>query len=287
VERLDSVDVFIECSATVGEGPVLAEDSTILYWVDIDEGRLYKADLRDRKQTVWDLGTMLGAVAPCRARPGLAVAVADGFGIFERGQLQMVDKALPSANMRMNDAKCDSRGRLWAGATETRFAMGEGALYRWCGDETSTLVRRGFTLPNGLGWSPDDCTMYLVDSMRHEVLRAPYRAEEGEVGEFEPWLDVEGGLPDGLAVDMDGCVWLAIWAGGEVRRYSPDGEQLAVVPMPVQKPSSCAFGGDGTLYITSARAGLSDEELARQHLAGSVFALATSCEGVPVQAFAA
>jgi sugar lactone lactonase YvrE len=128
--------------------------------------------------------------------------------------------------------------------------------------------------------------MFLADSFAKTILSASFSVDEGEVGEFQPFVEVEKAMPDGLTVDVDGFVWVALWGGAEVRRYSPAGELVEIIPMPVPQPSSCAFGNDGTLYITSARAGLSDQELAAAPLSGSVFALATSTRGVPVRAFA-
>jgi sugar lactone lactonase YvrE len=229
---------------------------------------------------------MLGAAVPRRREPGFAVAVAEGFGFVVDGELEVVDPVLPEPEHRMNDAKCDSSGRLWAGSTHMDFEPGQGALHRWTGAGPSRVVATGFTLPNGLGWNAEDTTMYLVDTMNHQLLSAPFHPAEGDVGTFSELCRIEPGLPDGLAVDVDGCIWVAVWGGGEVRRYSPSGDLIGRVPMPVDQPSSCAFGDDGTLYITTASSGLSAEQLQHQPLAGSVFALPTSTHGVPVQPFA-
>jgi sugar lactone lactonase YvrE len=187
----------------------------------------------------------------------------------------------------MNDAKCDSRGRLWAGSNRMEFDRGGGALHRWDGRGPSAVVRDGFTLPNGIGWTVEDDTMYFADTFAYTLYRADFDADEGEVGPFSVHRTFGEEWPDGLAVDVEGCVWVAFWGSSEVRRIDPRGEVVAVVPMPVTQPSSCAFGDDGTLYITSACAGLSEEELAAQPLAGSVFAVATATSGVPVHPFAA
>ena len=129
--------------------------------------------------------------------------------------------------------------------------------------------------------------MYLIDSMTSSLLSASYHPDEGEVGEFASMCKIDPGLPDGLAVDVDGSIWVAVWGGAEVRRFDSTGELTGIIPMPVSQPASCAFGPDGTLYITSARNGLSPEELTSQPHAGSVFALSTNTLGVPVRAFAA
>lgn len=279
-------DVVVRAHATVGEGPVFDRRSGRLCWVDIDNGILYEEDLAAGHQTSWSTGTLLGAVAPRRQEPGFVVAVADGLGYLVEGELTLAAPILPEPHRRMNDAKCDSRGRLWAGSTTMKFVPGAGALHRWDGSEPSAVVAEGFTLPNGLGWTASDDVMYLADSMRGVLLSAPYYPDEGDVGSFTEVCAVDGGLPDGLAVDVEGCAWVAIWGGHEVRRYDPRGQVVGRIPMPVEKPSSCAFGDDGSLYITSATADIAPQDLSNQPLAGSVFAVSTNTHGVPVEPFA-
>src|SRR5262249_9798104 len=152
----------------------------------------------------------------------------------------VLDPVLPEPHRRMNDAKCDSHGRLWAGSTHMEFRPGVGALHRWDGIGPSTVAATGFALPNGLGWDADDTVMYLADSMRNLLLRSVSPAEDGAVAPFIERAAIDGGLPDGLAVDVEGGIWLAIWGGHEVRRYDPTGRIVGRVPMPVAQPSSCA-----------------------------------------------
>ncbi len=287
VERFPQPDVLIAAEASVGEGPVFDHRTGRLCWVDIVEGILHESDLTDGRQTVATLGTMVGAVAPREQAAGFAVAVADGFGYWTSGQLVIADPVLPEAHRRMNDAKCDSHGRLWAGSTHMQFVPGIGALHRWDGSESSVTMAAGLTLPNGLGWNHEDTRMYLVDSLNNNLLSASFHPDEGKVGTFSTLCKIDPGLPDGLAVDLDGSIWVAVWGGEEVRRFDRTGELIGVIPMPVTQPASCAFGPDGTLYITSARNGLSPTELAGQPHAGSVFALQTNTLGVPVRAFSA
>jgi sugar lactone lactonase YvrE len=287
VEVMPAPDVLIAAEAQVGEGPVIDERTGRLCWVDIVEGMIYEHELQERGQvTAAALETMVGAIAPRADRPGFAAAVADGFGYYASGRLTITDRVLPEAHRRMNDAKCDSAGRLWAGSTHMDLVPGVGCLHRWDGNSPSVTVADGLTLPNGLGWNHDDTRMYLIDSMTNYLLSAAYDADEGLIGELAPLCRVEPGLPDGLAVDIEGCIWVAAWSGAEVRRFDRSGNLTGIVPMPVTQPSSCAFGPDGTLYITSARAGLSPEQLAAQPHAGSVFALSTTTQGVPIRAFA-
>ncbi|MFF1876356.1 SMP-30/gluconolactonase/LRE family protein [Leifsonia sp. NPDC058230] len=285
VKRYPEPEVVVPAQAAVGEGPVFDVRTARLCWVDIENGLLFETDLESGVTISHAAGMTLGAAVPRASHPGFAVAVDDGFGILDAGGLTLVDPVLPEPDWRMNDAACDSQGRLWAGSTHRAFEPGAGTLHRWDGEGPSEVVATGFTLPNGIGWSPDDTRLYLADSMTHELLVADFVAESGAVGPFEVLCRVEAGLPDGLCVDSDGCLWVAVWGASVVQRYTSTGELVGEVAMPVSQPSSCAFGHDGMLYITSARSGLSGPELSAQPLAGSVFAVATETSGVPVHAF--
>ena len=278
--------VVIPARSEVGEGPVFDPRTGRFVWVDLTRGELIEDDLGTGAQQRVSLGTMLGAAVPRAEQPGFAVAVSDGYGFVVDGELTLVAPDFPQPDHRSNDAKCDSRGRLWAGSNHLQFLPGQGVLRVWDGGGSARVVREGFTLPNGLGWNADDTAMYLVDSMNRHLLVADFDAEAGEVGDFRVLTEFDQGLPDGLAVDRDGCIWVALWGGWEVVRIAPDGSRVASVRMPVSQPSSCAFGPDGTLYITTATSGLSPEELASQPLAGSVFAVPTSTRGVPIASFA-
>lgn len=286
IEQLPTPEVVIPADAEVGEGPVLDRRTGGLVWVDITQGRLHQTDLTTGQTASAHFDTMLGAALPRADEPGFVLALAEGLALWTPDWgLDLVDPCLPEPHLRFNDAKCDSRGRVWGGTNHLEFVAGEGKLRVWDGDGPSQVRAAGLTLPNGLGWSPDDRTMYLCDSFEFLLLRADFDAESGTVGEFTTLTRVEPGYPDGLAVDAEGNIWVAVWDGWEVRRFSPAGELTGVIRMPVAQPSSCAISDDGTLYITSARAGLDDAALAVQPLAGSVFALDVGVPGVPVSAF--
>jgi sugar lactone lactonase YvrE len=258
----------------VGEGPHWSPGARTLHWVDILAGSIHTSDLTTGHTSTLTVPTLVGAAVP-RREGGFVAATAEGFGTVDsRGVLDRRLVFLPNG-IRMNDAKCDVRGRLWAGSTALDFRTGEGRLHVLLPDWSTRVVLDGLTLPNGLGWSPDGRTFYLIDSIA------------GELYAFDTYPDrvvlahrrvlyafpAEMGLPDGLTVDSAGCIWVALWGGSRVVRISPDGDLIGSIEMPVRQPSSCAFGGQAldTLYITSAREGL---DLDARDLDGSVFALA-------------
>jgi sugar lactone lactonase YvrE len=277
---------IIRAEARVGEGPVIDPRTGRLCWVDILSGDLLQSTLDTGETERWRFDTYVGAIAPRVTQPGFAVAAAEGFGFAVDGELVIEDPVLPDPALRMNDAKCDPSGRLWAGSNDLEFAEGRGALHRWDGKAASTVVRRGLTLPNGLGWTNDARSMLLIDSMAGVIMRAPFDIDRGTVGEFTPLVKIDGGLPDGLAVDQEDGVWVAVWGASSVHRYDSGGRLIERIGLPVSQPSSCAFAEDGTLFVTSAREGLSAAQLANEPLAGSVFAIDTDTRGVPIAAFA-
>lgn len=288
IQEFDEPRVVIHARSAVGEGPVFDHRTGRLVWVDITRGCLFENDLATGDQRSTKLTTMLGAAVPRRSLAGFAVAVSDGYGFLVDGELTLVAPDFTSPELRSNDAKCDARGRLWAGSNHMEFVPGRGALRVWEGGGSSRVVLDGLTLPNGLGWNADDTEFYLVDSITRQLFSAPFDVASGEIGDLSvvKTFDEQDGLPDGLAVDVDGGIWIAMWGGAKVLRVDRRGQVIGRVPMPVAQPSSCAFGGDGTLYITSATSGLDAEQLAAQPEAGSVFALATGTRGVPVAPFA-
>jgi sugar lactone lactonase YvrE len=158
-------------------------------------------------------------------------------------------------------------------------AAGRGALYRLQDGEAAVAVS-GVGLSNGLGWSPDARVMYLVDTRASHLDAFDFDAATGSLGTRRAVLDLAGdaGVPDGMCVDAEGCLWVAIWDGAQVRRYADDGRLLAAIPMPVSRPTSCCFIDDA-LVITSAAHGLSTDALARQPHAGAVFAIRPGVSG--------
>ena len=276
-------ELLLQSDAEVGEGPIFLGDS--LLWVDIPFGKIHETNLITLQTETTTLDTRVGAVAPFEAGENLAIACKEGFGIFADGKLDIRDPFLGDSNYRMNDAKCDVRGRFWGGSCQMEFEAGKGKLHRWEGGKQNKVMVEGLALPNGIGWNYENTLMYLADSMAKKVYVSDFDLTDDFVPKFRELISIDSGVPDGLAVDMDGCIWLAVWGGSRVSKISPQGKILEEYHFPVAQPSSCAFGSDGTLYVTSARAGISEAELLNQPLAGSLFTLSTSTAGVPVAGF--
>lgn len=278
----------------LGEGCRWDEVGQRLSWVDVFTGRLFEA--------AWDgsglvdvstvrIDGVLTSYAPLPDRDGWIVAENQAISLLSRsGELHRL--AEPEGGrggaVRMNDAACDPRGRFWAGSMAFEATPGAGSLYRFDLDGTCTKVVTDLTISNGIGWSPDGGTMYHVDSGAATLYAYDYDLDLGELAGRRPLVVASGpGVPDGLCVDQDGHLWVAMWGAGEVRRYSPDGEQVAVVEVAATQPSCCALGGaDGRqLFITTARDGVAQDVLAAQPDAGRLFAVTVDVPGQPIQPF--
>lgn len=286
VIELDEGDVAVRCDDELGEGPVWDERESALLWVDILRGRIHVWHPGRETHRELQADRPVGAVVP-RGSGGAVAALGQGFAHvdLDEGTIEpFADLGLADPSIRMNDAKCDRQGRLWAGTMSESLADGAGALYRLDPDGAISVVVPEVTVSNGLDWSPDNRTMYFIDTLRYGIDAFDFDAESGSVSNRRRLvgIDEREGLADGLTVDAGGCIWVALCFGGVVRRYTPDGRLDATVRLPVTMATSCAFGGDGyrTLYITTGRTTLPDDELRRQPLAGSVFRIEPGAEGL-------
>ncbi len=189
-------------------------------------------------------------------------------------------------DLRFNDAGVDPAGRVWAGSMHIPESEPLGELYRLDPGGRLTTVLKSVTVSNGLGWSPDGSRMYYADSPTAPRRRVRLRPGDRRGVPRRAFADLSGveGVPDGLTVDLDGYVWVAMWGGGVLRRFTPSGQQDAVLPVPVSQPTSCAFGGPGLadLFITTASVGLSEAERAEQPLAGRLLRMRPGPIGLPL-----
>lgn len=283
-----TVDVALHAGALLGEGPVWDEACETLVWVDVDRGLVHLSAPAGGADAAIEVGQPVGCAVP-RAAGGLMLAVRDGFATLdlEEHTVELVvplERRLP--HNRMNDGACDRRGRLWAGTMSTTGASRTGALYRLDPDLRVKRVLSGVSISNGLGWSPDNRTMYYIDTPLGRVDAFEFDVDSGTVRHRRPVVEIPAGLgkPDGMSVDEEGCLWVALWGGGAVQRYTPDGRLAGRIELPVSQVTSCCLGGldRSTLYITSAARGLGG----REPLAGALFACRPGVAGLPATPFA-
>jgi sugar lactone lactonase YvrE len=278
-----------DVTAMLGEGPYWVPEDDCLLWVDIPSGQLHRTYLPSAETVTLDLG----AVSAAFPAVGGGILTAGGSRLAlhlpaERGEqwiTRFIAEVPAREGVRFNDAGVDPAGRLWVGSMHAEESQPLGELYRLDTAGALTTVVKGVTVSNGLGWSPDGTRLYYVDSPTKRVDVFDYDPASSAAAGRRLFADLSAfdGVPDGLTVDADGCVWVAIWGGGVLRRLAPDGRQDAVVQVPVSQPTSCAFGGPGMtdLYVTTARVGLSDAELKDQPLAGRLLRLRPGPVGLP------
>ena len=276
-------------TAVLGEGPYWVPEDDCLLWVDIAQGRLHRTYFPSGETVTLDLG----AVSAAFPAVGGGILTAGGSRLTlrlppEQGAqwtTRLVAEVPAREAVRFNDAGVDPAGRVWVGSMHTGETQTLGELYRLDSAGTLTTVLKGVTVSNGLGWSPDGTRMYYVDSPTKRVDVFDYDPARGEASGRRPFADLSAfeGIPDGLTVAADGCVWVAVWGGGVLRRLAPDGTQDAVLQVPVSQPTSCAFGGPGMtdLYVTTAKIGLTEEQLTAQPLAGRLLRFHPGPVGLP------
>lgn len=285
-------ELLVDAHCVVGEGPAWDERDQALIWIDIVPGEVFHMPVATGAVTRMCLGQEVTAVLP-RASGGYLLTLQDGVFAVDRieqgAPLEPVcEIELDRPQSRMNDSKCDAAGRLWGGTLARDSTPGAGGLYRLDPDLTLTKAFGGTTIANGLGWSPDGTRMYFVDSGPWTLDVLDYDMATGEATDRRRLVDVTEGSPDGLAVDAEGGIWLAVWGAGAVHRYAPDGTLEEVVAMPTSKVASCCFGGAdlSDLYVTTASVEMSDADRAIDPHAGGVFRLSPGVRGLPTTPFA-
>jgi sugar lactone lactonase YvrE len=253
-------EVAVPAGAELGERPVWDAAADCLIWVDILAGHLHRYRPGAGDEVYYAAGVPVGAAAP-RAGGGYVLAAADGFRLVgSDGGPDGGPRRPPgmAEDIRFNDGACDPAGRFWAGTVARDRRPGAGALYRLDAGGQVSVVLDGVTESNGLGWSPDGGTFYFIDSgePRPRIRAFPCDLAAGTLGAPRDLVQPPAGqgIPDGLIVDAEGCLWVAFWGGHAVRRYSPAGELLAELPVPASQPSCPALGGPdlGDLYVTTA-----------------------------------
>jgi len=283
-------DVVVEACAELGEGPRWDAASATLLWVDIPCHRVHRYDPATGTDTEELVPGVVSLALP-RARGGVVIGLPDGVHVLdgERSPLLVPIGAERTAT-RTNDGACDAAGRLWVGTMALDEESPLGGLYRVDADLSVATVLTGTVISNGLGWSPSGRDFYFIDSPTRRVDVFDCDPETGALAGRRRFaaVEVEGAVPDGLAVDAEGGVWVAVHGGWGLRRYAPDGDLAAIVDLPVARVTSCCFGGADLrdLYVTTRRDGLSAGELADQPLAGALLRLDAGVAGLSTHAFA-
>jgi sugar lactone lactonase YvrE len=299
------IECVLECANHLGEGPVWDVDEGCLYWVDgtgrrVGKPSIWWMDPRTAKTRSWSLAHDVGAMA-LRKSGGAVLALADGFYFFDFATASLDPIALIDADeprTRLNDGKCDRRGRFFAGGMDDKEELKICGLWRLDPDLRVTNVDQGIICTNGPCWSPDDTTFYLADTFQGEYWAYDFDIETGSLTNKRVWASfaADEGVADGSTIDEDGCVWNAQLISGDLVRYAPDGSVDRRIGMPVRNITSCMFGGDklDELYVTSmarvkhpAVHDLFAKEATPQYLAGSLFRVTgLGVRGLPEPRFA-
>jgi sugar lactone lactonase YvrE len=276
--------------AVLGEGPVWVAREQALYWVDIKGRKIFRLSERG-EISEWPTPLRVGSLAP-RVSGGFVGGTDEGIAQINLDSASFEIVANPEQdlpNNRFNDGKVDRRGRFWAGTMDDAERADSGTLYVVEPGFEAIAVDAGYKVTNGPAFSPAGDIMYHNDSAR----RVTYAFDIGGDGKpsnrriFLQFGEADG-YPDGMTVDSEGCLWIALWDGWSVRRYSPTGQWLETVRMPVQRSTSCAFGGPNLdrLYVTSASIGLDESALKMQPNAGGLFMLTPGVQGIQDVPFA-
>ena len=288
--RFADFEIAVLPTAGLGEGPRWDAATATLLWVDIPGKSVHRYDPATGEDTVRQVPAVVSLALP-RRRGGVVVGLPDGLHLLD-GEPSTLLAGIEAerSDTRTNDGACDAAGRLWVGTMALDERSPLGALYRVDADLGVTRVLSGTTISNGLGWSPSGQDFYFIDSPTRRVDVFDFDPETGALEDRRPLaaVEVEGAVPDGMNVDAESCVWVALHGGWGLNRYSPAGELVAEVRLPVAKITSCCFGGPELrdLYVTTRREGLSEAERAGQPLAGALLRLDVGVAGLPTHAFA-
>ncbi len=280
----------LDQQALLGEGPVWDDQLQELFWVDIEGKKLHRYKPANKQTHEYELEQRIGAAVPAEDGSWI-VALEDGFYRLnlESGNVTLVAHVNeePQGQTRLNDGKCDERGRFYAGTMHFDCSEPIGALYTLEAGGRVTKRLADVTISNGLAWSGDEKMMYYIDSGEQVVNAFDYDAGSGEIGNRRVIFSLadEVGGPDGMSIDAEGMLWVCHWGGWQVSRWNPHtGKKLAKVEVPAANVTSCAFGGEqlDELYITTARIGNNEQALREQPQAGGLFKVKTGVQGRPV-----
>ena len=288
-----NIDVVVDCISLLGEGPVWDNVQKCICWIDILNGKIHQFCPEQKKFTTISVQQMIGCLAICTNNNFIA-ALQNGFAFVDRenGSVKLISD--PEAHLpgnRFNDGKCDPAGRFWAGTMSLSEEAGAGSVYIVQNDLQPIKIIESVTISNGMAWSPNHQTFYYIDTPTFLILAYDYNIVNGQISNKRTIIkiDEKDGYPDGMTIDNEGMLWVAHWGGWQITRWDPGtGEKIHSIKLPVAKVTSCTFGGVNLedLYITTAKVGLTENELIQQPLAGSLFVI-RNCgfKGMPAVEF--
>jgi sugar lactone lactonase YvrE len=282
------VEVLVAARDQLGECPVWDDRTALLHRVDSLAGAVLTLDVTTGAATRIDLGRHVGSLVLREDGTGLLVAAQGGFRSLDRatGRSDLLAAvAADDPGVLMNDGACDPAGRFLAGTMTRDVEPGRAALYRYDPPDAAVTVLEELSVSNGMAWDAAGTTLSHVDTPRRRVDRLVYDPATGTVTGRRPPIDLSGyaGLPDGVAIDAEDCLWVAFWRGGAVRRFTPEGRRLEEVLVPVARTTSCCLGGPDLrdLYVTTARRSVREVPADVEDLAGAVFRARVDVPGVP------
>ena len=287
------IELVVDARATLGEGPLWDEREKLLYWVDILRHALHVYDPASGENTTYDVGQRVSTVVLDESG-GVLVAVENGFARFDCATSQLeiiVDPEEDKPENRFNDGKCDPGGRFWAGTMHASATVPDkGSLYRLDPDLSVHTMLTGVSISNGIVWTDDRKTMYFNDTIPGTVTAFDYDNETGDISNPRVVIRIPAdmGMPDGMAIDSEGMLWIAHFFGGAVHRWDPrTGTVIDTIALPVSNPTACAFAGDNLdeLYITTARDSVSEEKLKGEPHAGGLFHVKVGVRGTLTHRF--
>lgn len=285
--------VALKANAKLGEGSIWSIENQKLYWVDIEGKRLNIFDPVAGENKAYDVGRRVGTVVPVTEAVVL-VALEDGMATvnINNGAVDYIlnTEVHKEHNRRFNDGKCDPHGRFWVGTLSMDGVQNVSSLYSIDKDLNLSEKISGVSISNGIVWSADASTMYYIDTPTGEIVQYDFDPASGNISNRKLILKIEeqDGYPDGMTIDSEGLLWVALWDGFAVINVDPkDGSILKKVNIPAPKVTSCAFGGPklDKLYITTASVEMSEAELLEYPLSGSLFVADVDATGVPANKF--
>ncbi len=277
--------------AILGEGPLWVREEQAIYWVDIKNKYVHRLTYPGREHTRWHFDEQVTSLSR-RAKGGFVGTIRDGFAAIDFDQKQIQAIQLPEAALpenRFNDGKVDRAGRYWAGSMDASEQAEQGSLYRLSAELDCQLMDGPYAITNGPAFNLRGTTMYHTDSPKQTVYCFDLTSE-GTLSNKRVFVQLKQGegFPDGMTVDAEDCLWVCHFAGARISRFSPAGELLSVLPMPVPNITSCTFGGAdmGDLFITTAQLHLSPEQIEQYPQAGCLFVSRPGVKGVAATPFA-